>query len=296
MARLEANEMSEGMINSRNLTFQYSPKKRIFTDLSFELSAGHIYGLLGKNGAGKTTLLKLLSGLLFPSSGSIHVASWQPQHRQAEFLEQIFFLPEEYTMPALTGKRYTAMTRVFYPLFCESTYNDVLKMFDMTDEDKLNKMSFGQKKKFLIAFGIATNTPIFILDEPTNGLDIPSKTQLRQVLSEKISPERLILISTHQARDLQEIITALVVLEQSEVMIKASLKELHNHLGMYEDMGAEHVGVIYREQVGPKSYVLTIKDDIQASLPLDLEFLFGAALHNKQALQQALLKETKTDA
>ncbi len=282
------------MIEVKELTFQYSAKKKIFNNLSFNLETGHIYGLLGKNGAGKTTLLKLLSGLLFPSKGTIHAGQWQPHHRQADFLEQIFFLPEEYVMPAITGKRYMNMTRGFYPLFCEDTYNDVLKMFSITDDDRLDKLSFGQKKKFLIAFGVATNTPIFILDEPTNGLDIPSKTQLRQVLSEKLSPERLILISTHQARDLQEVITALVVLEQSEVMLKASLTELHKHLGMYEDGGEAHKNVIYREQVGPKSYVLTPKDDTQPSLPLDLEFLFGSVLHNPVALQQVIVQEANT--
>jgi ABC-2 type transport system ATP-binding protein len=288
MVWLGVNKMTGMVIKSQDLTFQYSAKKKIFQALSFELEAGHIYGLLGKNGVGKTTLLKLLSGLLFPSSGSIHVAHWQPRHRQASFLEQIFFLPEEHTMPALTGKCYMEMTRGFYPFFSEGTYHDVLKMFAMTDKDRLDKMSFGQKKKFLIAFGLATNTPIFILDEPTNGLDIPSKAQLRQVLREKISSERLILISTHQARDLQEIITALVVLEHSEVMMQASLAQLHNYLGMYEDQGTTHVGVIYREYVGSKSYVLTPRDDTQKSEPLDLEFLFGAVLHNREALQKEL--------
>ncbi len=82
----------------------------------------------------------------------------------------------------------------------------------------LNGLSHGQRKKFLIAFALSTNCSLLILDEPTNGLDIPSKSLFRKILVSSVAEEQLVLISTHQVKDIETIIDTIVVLDEGKIM------------------------------------------------------------------------------
>ncbi len=91
-------------------------------------------------------------------------------------------------------------------------------------------MSYGQKKKVLIAFALATNTDVLLMDEPTNGLDIPSKGQFRRVVSAALHPDRLLLISTHQVRDLDNLIDNVIILDDRKIVLQHSLEEVSERL------------------------------------------------------------------
>ena len=210
------------MIHLDRVSFGYSKHQKLFENLSLNLEAGHIYGLLGKNGAGKSSLLRNMVGLLFPLDGKISVAGYEPKKRQPAFLQDVFFIPEEIYLPSVTIEKYLDMLAPFYPKFDERQFRGYITELDIPEKNKLTGMSYGQKKKVLIAFALATNTKVLIMDEPTNGLDIPSKSQFRKLVSSVLDKNRLILISTHQVRDLDNLIDSIIILEDSQILLQHS--------------------------------------------------------------------------
>ena len=197
------------MIEIKDMNFGYVPQRRIFDNLNLSLEAGHIYGLLGKNGVGKTTLLKIISGLRFCNSGTVSVFGMKPEKRNPEMLADIYFVTEEMDVPSVSVHDYAKIYAPFYPNFSISDFENYLHQFEIVDmEQKLTSMSHGQKKKVLVSFALATNTKLLIMDEPTNGMDIPSKSTFRKVVASAITDDKAFIISTHQVRDLQNVIDA----------------------------------------------------------------------------------------
>jgi ABC-2 type transport system ATP-binding protein len=218
------------MIQISNLSFGYSKRHLLYQNLSLTLQNGNIYGLLGKNGAGKSTLLKNIAGILFPSRGSVNVDGMDPRKRKPSFLKTVYYIPEEVFVPPLTIKQYLSLYTVFYPLFNLEQLNKYLAALDVEVPGKLNALSFGQQKKFIIAFGLACNTRLMLMDEPTNGLDIPSKSQFRKLIASIMTDERFILISTHQTRDLENLIDQVIIVDNGQLLLDASMDEVSTRL------------------------------------------------------------------
>lgn len=213
------------MIEFKKIQFGYG-RQTLIHDLSLTLHAGHVYGLLGENGAGKTTLLKMIAGLVFPQKGAVRVLQHIPQKREPSLLSQLYFLPEDTYAPNVSARTYASTYKPFYPLFDERQFFESLHRFDVNPDQKLGKVSFGQRKKVLISFGLATNTPILLMDEPTNGLDIPSKSTFRQLVAGMATPDRCIVISTHQVRDLENLIDSVVVLHGGNIVRQENLNTI----------------------------------------------------------------------
>jgi ABC-type multidrug transport system, ATPase component len=211
--------MNKSMINIQNLEFSYSKQTSLLSNLNLQLEAGRIHGLLGKNGEGKSTLLKLISGLVFPKQGEVNVMGFEPKERHPEMLQEIFFLPEELPQLTLSIENYEKVYAPFYPNFSSEQFNAYLKEFDIENKKSvLNKLSHGQKKKVFVAFGLATNTKLLLMDEPTNGLDIPSKGQFRRMVASAIDDSRCLIISTHQVRDLDSLIDSITIMDGHEIV------------------------------------------------------------------------------
>ena len=205
------------MIEIKNLSFGYR-KEKLFSGLDLQLKPGNIHGLLGKNGVGKTTLLKLIAGLRYPQDGECLVWNYVPRRRLPGMLEDLYFIPEEFFVPTLTIKSYEKIYAPLYPRFDGVALAEYEKEFDLDVDKKLTEFSYGQKKKFLLAFGLASNCRLFLLDEPTNGLDIPSKSQFRRVLASALADDRIIIISTHQVRDMENLIDDIIILEDGKIV------------------------------------------------------------------------------
>lgn len=270
------------MIHTRNLSFGYSRKNLLFQNLTLSLEPGSIYGLLGKNGAGKSTLLKNLAGLLFPTSGTITVNGFEPRKRQPSFLETIYFIPEETYVPALGVGRYLDLFAPFYPKFDELQFREFLEALGVKSEGRLTGLSFGQQKKFLIAFGLACNTQVLLLDEPTNGLDIPSKSRFRQLLASAVTPERAIIISTHQVRDLDNLIDRVIIVGDGDVLLSASVGHISDKLCFKTvseiPAGAE---VLYAEK-SLRGTAVVLKNTDGEESSVNLEQLFNGVTDNPE--------------
>ena len=267
------------MIKIQNLTFSYSKNTELLSNLNLNIETGRIHGLLGKNGEGKSTLLKLISGLVFPNVGEIETMSFSPAKRSPEMLQEIFFLPEELPQINLSVANYEKVYAPFYPNFSTENFNTYLKEFDVDDKRKnLTKLSHGQKKKVMIAFGLATNTKLLLMDEPTNGLDIPSKGQFRRMVASVINDERCLLISTHQVHDLDSLIDNIIIMEKHEIVFNQNLETIGKKLLFsLVDRNEKCENTIYSEDNLRGLYQICPNTKDEDS-KVDIELLFNAIL------------------
>lgn len=272
------------MINIQNLSFGYNRKKMLYENLNLSLEAGSIYGLLGKNGAGKSTLLCTMMGLLFPNSGTIEVVKHNPQKRQPSFLQNVYFIPEEVALPSISIHTYVELYTPFYPKFDENQFYSYLKEFEVPNNQKLNKISFGQQKKAAIAFGLACNTQVLIMDEPTNGLDIPSKSQFRKLVAAALTDERLFIISTHQVRDLDNLIDQIIIIDESDVVLKASVSNITEKL-CFKTVSQLDETVIYAED-SLKGKTVVAANVTGEDSKINMEHLFNAVIANPARMKE----------
>lgn len=262
------------MIDISNLNFSYSKKVSLFTDLNLTAKQGSIIGLLGKNGSGKSTLLKLIGGLLQPHGGSMKILDHIPFDRKPAYLEQVYFVPEEFILPSISMDEYISICAPLYPNFDYTKMRTVLRDFELDSKNNLNKQSYGQKKKFLIAFALATNCKLLILDEPTNGLDIPSKSLFRKVMAGALSDDQIVLISTHQVKDIENLIDRIVLINNGRLLFNGSVNQVCDNLSFHTVSDVKNQDYIYHE-AAPGGYRV-IKEKNGMETPLDIELLFNA--------------------
>jgi len=277
--------MNNIMIDIKNVDFSYSRNTKLLLDLSLKLETGRIHGLLGKNGEGKSTLLKLISGLVFPIHGSIDVMGFDPQKRTPEMLQDIFFLPEELPQLPLSIKNYEEVYAPFYPNFSAEQFNSYLKEFEIDDKKAmLNKLSHGQKKKVFVSFGLATNTKLLLMDEPTNGLDIPSKGQFRRMVATAVDESRCLIISTHQVRDLDSLIDSIMIMDGHEIVFNEPNENITKKL-LFKvvDHNDTDESVIYSEESMRGLYQVRENTTGEES-KLDIELLFNAVFTDKKRI------------
>lgn len=271
------------MITIKDLTFYYNKKRPIFDNVSFDMKSG-IYGLLGENGVGKTTLLHMISGLRFPKRGSCKVDIYETCYRNPNMLQKLFFLPEEYQAPTLSVDNFVKLNASFYPNFSEEQFRKYLGEFHVESDRKMTDLSFGQKKKAFIAYALALNTPITLLDEPTNGLDIPSKSQFRKIISSAFSDDKIILISTHQVRDLESLIDPIIILDRNQVLLNNSVEEITRKLKFTHSMTVPQE-YLYCEQTMQGYMSVSFNTNGDESI-LNIEALFNAVVTNKAKFRE----------
>ena len=274
------------MIHIENLNFRYKHRPVLFDGLNLSLKGGHIYGLLGLNGAGKTTLLKIAMGMLFPKNGSCRVLDNESRERQPAMLADMMFVPEEFYAPDMTISRYVKLYSLFYPSFNHEQFQTYMKELELTECDNFKSFSLGQKKKAILAFALAANTRVLLMDEPTNGLDIPSKAQFRRMLASVATDDRCILISTHQVRDVEKLIDAVIILDNGQITINKSIEEITSKISFHivtELSGQE----IYSEN-SIEGYRAVLQNNGEEPTQIDLEVLFNAAMSNRQTIQKII--------
>jgi ABC-2 type transport system ATP-binding protein len=271
------------MINIQNLHFAYR-KKPVFTGLSLQLQPGHIYGLLGKNGTGKSTLLRNIAGLLFPDKGKIEVLGFTPGRRQPSFLQEIFMVPEEFYLPDVPLQHLLNHHAPFYPKFNTAQFQKYISEFDIPADSTLQNMSYGQKKKVLISFGLACNASMLLMDEPTNGLDIMSKSQFRKVMAGALDDKKCIVISTHQVKDLENLIDRITIIDEGKILFDQTVDAISRKLSFQISFDSEEVKqALYSESSLRGAAIITANTAGEES-KLDLELLYKAIILNGAAV------------
>ena len=213
------------MISIQNVTFGYRKHLEVLSDFSLDFSQSGIYGLLGKNGTGKSTLLYLMMGLLRPQKGDVSIDGISASLRRPEVLQEMFLVPEEYDLPHNSLKKYVKAIKPFYPRFSDELMERCLASFEMSSDINLGSLSMGQKKKVYISLALATNTRYLLMDEPTNGLDILSKSQFRKAVIEGMNDEKTVIVSTHQVHDVERLLDHVCIIERNKVLLNEPLVE-----------------------------------------------------------------------
>lgn len=267
------------MIEIKNLHFQYQKKQPLFDDFSLELQSGSIVGLLGKNGAGKSTLLNLIAGLMMPQKGELVVNGFKPFQRNPNFLADLSLVPEEFSLPSVTIDLYVRAMSPLYPSFDLEKLDKILKEFELELTNRLNQLSHGQRKKFIIAFTLASNCKLIVLDEPTNGLDIPSKSQFRKILVSSVTEDQLVIISTHQVKDIDTIIDKIVVVDEGKLLFDKTMEEISQQWCFVTVPSLNELSkILYHENATMGFKTIQHVTDGRES-PIDMELLFNAIIH-----------------
>ena len=271
------------MIEVNNISFRYpGTKHNVFSNFNMSLEANNIYGLLGKNGTGKSTLLYLISGLLRPANGEVKVDGRLATDRLPEMLKDMFIVPEEFNLPAVTLDTYVKINKPFYPNFSQEVLESCLKDFELPQTLKLNELSMGQKKKVYMSFALAAGTKYLFMDEPTNGLDIPSKTQFRRVIANNMSDERTLIISTHQVHDVETLLDHILILSESEMLLNSSVSNICEHFSFeYRQPHEMDDTVIYAEPTLQGNAVIAKRGENDDETQMNLELLFNAVATGK---------------
>ena len=274
------------MITINNLDFSYK-NVAVFKNISLEFKEGNVYGLLGENGVGKTTMLKIISGLQFPKNGTCVVDDFIPSERNPYFLQNIFYLPEEVITEDTTPEKFINKIGVFYPRYDYHYFLNLMKELEVDPSRKFNAMSYGQKKKSLLACALSLRTDYLLLDEPTNGLDIPSKALFRKVILQHSTDADnnipTIIISTHQVKDVENLIDPIVILDHEEVLLNATFEEISSKL--YFDYGSEKSDdALYTEMI-PGGYINVIQNKFGMESKVNVEALFNAVRNNKKIVR-----------
>lgn len=276
------------MIELHELHFRYHNSSReVLDNVTLRLPAGRIVGLLGKNGTGKSTLLYLMAGLLRPQKGTVHFGSHHVADRTPEMLSDLFVVPEHIELPAIRLSRFVELHRAFYPNFSDELLNENLQHFDLTPEVNLGALSTGQLKKAYISFALATGTRLLLMDEPTNGLDIPSKAQFRRTVAASMSEERTIVISTHQVHDVEHLIDHIVMLKEHQVGLNIDLDELGRLLRFEQRAYGEDLSDVLYAENSLAGMAVIVPNREETSSQVNLELLFNALTQHPDLLERA---------
>ena len=279
--------MNTRMIEVENLSFSYGRRKsKVLEDFSMKLDKGSVYGLLGKNGTGKSTLLYLMAGLLRPQTGNVLYKGVDVKKRYPDTLQDMFLVPEEFALPNVSLKQYVKLNAPFYPNFSDELLNVCLRDFDMNVDIHLGELSMGQKKKAFMCFALATNTSLLMMDEPTNGLDIPSKSQFRKVIASGMSDDKAVIISTHQVRDIDSLLDHVLIMDGSKLLLNESVSTICEKIYFAEQgMNEPTQGALY-VQPSVQGNSVILPNEYGEDSKLNLEVLFNAMLAERERMQQ----------
>lgn len=277
------------MLKVEEMAFSYRRNEYLLNKINFDITPGGVYGLLGKNGSGKSTLLYLLTGLMFPHIGTITIDSIPVGKRQPQTLQNIYLLPEEFDLQDVSAQCYVQNNASFYPNFNREQFDNYLHIFELPAVKKLSQYSMGQKKKFIVSFALATNTPLLFMDEPTNGMDIPSKSQFRKAIALGMTDERSIIISTHQVRDLESMIDRVLVLHDNTIVLNESVMHIAEKMEFVHTTSKDDLqGCIY-STFTPQGFVGVRPNLDGLETSVDLELLFNSIITNPEVVKSLFI-------
>lgn len=278
------------MVEMKGVTFGYGRRRqKVLDGFSLSLDKGSVFGLLGKNGTGKSTLLYLMAGLLRPQSGKVYYKGMDVALRSPLTLQDMFLVPEELMLPNVSMKQYVKLNAPFYPRFSKELLDTCLRDFDMNEDIHLGELSMGQKKKAFMCFALAANTSLLMMDEPSNGLDIPSKSQFRKVIASGMTEDKSVVISTHQVRDIDSLLDHVVIMDNSKVLLDESVASVCKKLYFAELGVIEPVDDVLYMQPSVQGNSVILPNVYGEESKMNLEVLFNAMLTEREKMQAVFM-------
>lgn len=279
------------MLKIENITYAYGRNRRpVLENYSLSIPEGTICGLLGRNGAGKSTLLYLICGLLRAKSGTIEYNGLRPDKRSVNFLSDVFIVPEEFYLPPMSLKEYVSAMSPFYPKFSMADFERNLETFELSSDVHTSQLSMGQKKRVFISFALACNTSLLILDEPTNGLDIPGKRLFRKAVLSGMDDYKTIIISTHQVYDVEKIIDHVVITDTCGVLLDSSISDIMSRLRFGFTTESRRAADALISLEAPGGFNIIEMSDGSDETEVNLETLFELTRNNPEKVNQIFAK------
>ncbi len=265
------------MLELEHVTYGYGKGAPVIRNLSTSILRGRIYGLLGANAAGKTTLLNLMSGLLFPVEGRITMDGRDITKRDPETLEKTALMSSEFQFT----KKWKIMDFVrlhsgFYPDFSLTVLEDCLEGFGIDMENTmLNAMSLGQKHKVLFSILLSFGTDLLLLDEPLNGMDMPSRGVFRKMLMKHLREDQTVIISSHTVPDIETLLTDVMILREDGSCFCETIENISARYSF--GTSRSDSGAVYSEPCAGGIRVIKEKEaDTDTESEVSLELLFNA--------------------
>lgn len=219
------------MISLRNVTKSYG-KLKTLSEINLDLKLGHCYALLGPNGSGKTTLVKSILGMVIPNSGEIAINS-QNIAGQFAYRKQIGYMPQIGQYPA--GLRMAQLFEMMKELRRDVTNTDeeLIDAFGLRPsmDKRMYTLSGGTRQKVSAALAFLFRPSVFILDEPTAGLDPLAVEILKEKLLREKSGGKLFIVTSHILSDLEEIVTDMIYLFEGSIQYNCNIKDLKLETG-----------------------------------------------------------------
>jgi ABC-2 type transport system ATP-binding protein len=263
----------------------YRPRRPVLKGLDGKFADGNVHGVLGANGVGKTTLLKTLCGLLVPSAGKVSVDGISATRRLPSTLSGMFFVPEEFDLPPVSLARYVGGTAPLYPKFSREAFESNCRELEIDPSSRLDAMSMGQRKKALIAFALSTGVECLLMDEPTNGLDIPGKSTLRRLLAAEAARGTTIIISTHQVADLEKLVDSVTIMDNNGIILAATTLEIERRFAF--GIVDKNDDCLYKEESLMGTIGVT-ENRTDRETSVDLALLFNAVVRNRSRINEIM--------
>ncbi len=232
----------EYVVEVNNLTHYYG-RKRVYENLNFKIKKGSIFGLLGKNGTGKTTTINILNGFLKPKSGNCMILGEDSYKISPETKSRIGFLIEGHIQYSFMNiKQIERFYARFYPRWKKEVYYDLMSKLKVLDNQKISKMSCGQRSQVTLGLLLAQDPDLLILDDYTMGLDAGYRKLFLDFLREYAQAEnKTIFITSHIIQDLDGFLEDCVILDYDGVVLQMPIKKFHDTFKMYQfSIGGEN--------------------------------------------------------
>ncbi|MDE6418646.1 MAG: ABC transporter ATP-binding protein [Duncaniella sp.] len=282
------------MLSVNHLTFAYGRDvKPVIDDVTLDIAPGSVYGLLGRNGVGKTTLLQLIAGALTPRSGWVDLLGYDTRSRYPRTMAEIMVIPDRLQLPAVSIATFARVSAPFYPRWSDDDMARCLDTFGLDPRQRLDRLSLGQQKKAFMSFAIACNTSLLLMDEPTDGLDIPSKEAFRRIVAESMTDERAIIISTHQVRDLGQMLDHILILEPSGIVLDASLTDIASRLSFVTSDSRELLARSLYARPTFSGFEMVLPNTDGSETRVELEMLFSLAVERPDMMRSLFLTTPK---
>ena len=216
----------------------FRPEKEVFSavnDITFEIKEGESVAFLGKNGAGKTTTIKMLSGILYPTSGSIDIMGFKPTDRKEDFLKNIGVVlgSKNILNEHLTPNQNFQIVKEIYKIDKVTFTQGLEMMTGMLEMERnldvqLKRLSLGEKMKSELIASILHMPKILFLDEPTVGLDVVAKDKVREFLKEIQTKNKItLLLTSHDMDDIEAVCDRVIIIDKGKLIHDGDLKKLY---------------------------------------------------------------------
>jgi len=215
------------MIDCINLTHYYG-KRCIYENLSFSVPRGRILGLLGKNGTGKTTTINILSGFLKPRSGECRIFGQNIIGMNPELRRDIGLLIEGHVQYSfMTIRQIERFYARFYPKWDKNVYYDLMSMLKVAPNQRISRMSCGQRSQVALGLLMAQNPQVLILDDFSLGLDPGYRRLFIDYLRDFVkSSERTVFLTSHIIQDMEKLIDDCIIMDYGKILLQMPVNEL----------------------------------------------------------------------